>query len=92
MCYSWKKEFDRASDYYNAAINYLQEKRDVSETAIFEGYKNHLAFLYYAKGCCLCELNQNFDDALLLLNQAKEYGYDAFECEEKIKEIKNKME
>ena len=91
-CYSWKKEFDRALDYYNGAINYLHENRDLAETAIFEGYKSHLAFLYYAKGSCLCELNKNFDEALLSLNQAKEYGYDKIECEEKIKEIKNKME
>lgn len=88
-CYSYDRDYETACEYYNKAINEILSNNDVTDNlSTSDNYKTGLAYAYYAKGNCLLECSESYDEAFMCFMRAIDYGYDREECEEKINDIK----
>lgn len=88
-CYSHDKDYEKASECYNNAINEILSDNDYADNIYdSDDFKDGLAYAYYAKGNCLMEGGNYYDEAYMCFMRAIDYGYDKEECEEKINEIK----
>ena len=92
-CNAEKEDYNTAAECYNSAINAILSINDVSDNlTTSDDYKKSLAYAYYSKGNCLIKSNQSYDAALMCFMRAIDYGYDKYDCEQKIKDIKREWD
>ena len=88
-CNAYLKNYQKAFDCYNSAIDYWTNFK--YKDSAFD-IQATLAYLYFGAGCSLFAMKKNLNEALRLINKAKELGFDELQCDDKINKIINYKE